>query len=168
MDNVQRATREYLISLITTLKKTRSALAEQRQEVDKWNQRMQLAQEKGRADLVAQAQQRMQAAEQTLEKLRSEEQEVMREFREARTKYKIESMIPQKSIDPDQLLAALESVAGKPDNLQAELDRTAVDEQLAALKRELQSGSSKNSGLSDEPDESREPGTSPGEQGRQT
>ena len=140
MDNVQKATREYLISLITTLKKTRAALAEQRREVEKWQQRVELAQSKGRADLAAQAQQRAQEAEQALDKLRSEEQEVMREFREVRSKYQIESMIPEKSVDPDRLLAALESVAGKPDNLQEELNRTAVDEQLEALKRELQGG----------------------------
>ncbi len=127
-----------MISLITTLKKTRGALAEQRREVEKWQQRMELAQSKGRADLAAQARQRTQAAEQALDRLRSEEQEVMREFREVRSKYQIESMIPEKSVDPDRLLAALESVAGKPDNLQEELNRTAVDEQLEALKRELQ------------------------------
>lgn len=138
MDNVQKANREYLISLITTLKKTRGALAEQRQEVERWRQRVTLARETGRADLAAGAEQRVREAETVLEKLRSEEQEVMREFREARTKYEIESMLPAKSIDPDRLLAALESVAGKPDSLQEELNRTAVDEQLAALKHELQ------------------------------
>ena len=138
MDNVQKATREYLISLISTLKKTRAALGEQRQEVEKWRQRIALAREKGREDLEAQAEQRAGEAAQALEKLRREEQEVMREFREARTKYEIESMIPEKSVDPDRLLAALESVAGTPDSLQEELNRSAVDEQLAALKRELQ------------------------------
>lgn len=138
MDNVQKATREYVISLISTLKKTRAALGEQRQEHERWRQRVELAREKGREELATQAVQRAREAEQALQKLRTEEQEIMREFREARTKYKIESMIPEKSVDPDRLLAALESVAGTPDSLQDELNRTAVDEQLAALKRELQ------------------------------
>lgn len=138
MDNVQRATREYLISLISTLKQTRGALGEQRQELERWRQRAELAREKGREDLAAQAEQRAREAEQALERIRTEEHELMREFREARAKYKIESMIPEKSVDPDRLLATLESVAGTPDNLQEELNRTAVDEQLAALKRELQ------------------------------
>ncbi len=157
-----------MISLITTLKKTRAALAEQRQEVEKWSQRVTLAREKGRADLIAQAEQRVQEAEQTLNKLHSEEQEVMREFRETRAKYKIESMLPEKSIDPDRLLAALQSVAGKPDSLQEELNRTAVDEQLTALKKELQGGSSNDNARADESggqekhDKAGQPGASTG------
>lgn len=137
MDNIEKATREYLISLITTLKKTRGALSEQRHEVDRWRERVRLAREKGRDDLAKQAEQRTQEAEQVLERLKSEEQEVLREFREVQGRYKMESMIPEKRIDPERLLAALESVAGKPDSLQEELDRTLVDEQLAVLKREL-------------------------------
>jgi len=138
MDNVEKATREYLLSLITTLKKTRGALSEQRYEVDRWRERVRLAREKGREDLAQQAEQRTLEAERVLERLESEEQEVLREFRDVQGRYTLESMIPEKRIDPEQLLAALESVAGKPDSLQEELDRTRVDEQLAALKNELQ------------------------------
>jgi len=138
MDNVEKATREYLLSLITTLKKTRGALSEQRHEVDRWRERVRLAREKGREDLAQQAEQRTLEAERVLERLESEEQEVLREFRDVQGRYTLESMIPEKRIDPEQLLSALESVAGKPDSLQEELDRTRVDEQLATLKNELQ------------------------------
>ena len=138
MDEVEKAARNYLISLISTLKKTRAARAKQEHEVRRWEQRVELAREKGREDLAAQAEQRAGEAQQALEKLKTEEQEVLGEFREAQTRYKIESMIPQKRINPEQLLAALEMVAGPPDTLQDELDRTAVDEQLTALKGELQ------------------------------
>jgi len=138
MDEVEKAARNYLISLISTLKKTRAARAKQEHEIGRWEQRVELAREKGREDLAAQAEQRAGEAKQALGKLQSEEQEVLGEFREAQTRYKIESMIPQKRINPEQLLAALEMVAGPPDTLQDELDRTAVDEQLTALKGELQ------------------------------
>lgn len=138
MDEVDRAARNYLISLISTLKKTRAVRAKQEQEVQRWEQRVELAREKGREDLAAQAEQRAGEAKQALGKLQGEEQEVLGEFREAQARYKIESMIPQKRINPEQLLAALETVAGPPDTLQDELDRTAVDEQLTALKGELQ------------------------------
>ena len=140
MDEVEKAARNYLISLISTLKKTRAARAKQEHEIGRWEQRVELAREKGREDLAAQAEQRAGEAKQALGKLQSEEQEVLGEFREAQTRYKIESMIPQKRINPEQLLAALEMVAGPPDTLQDELDRTAVDEQLTALKAELQGG----------------------------
>ena len=132
MDEVEKATRNYLISLISTLKKTRAARTKQEQEVQRWEQRVELAREKGREDLASQADQRAGEAKQTLGKLQREEQEVLGEFREAQARYKIESMIPE------QLLAALEAVAGPPDTLQDELNRTAVDEQLTALKGELQ------------------------------
>jgi len=138
MDEVEKAARNYLISLISTLKKTRAARAKQEHEIGRWEQRVELAREKGREDLAAQAEQRAGEAKQALAKLQSEEQEVLGEFREAQTRYKIESMIPQKRINPEQLLTALETVAGPPDTLQDELDRTAVDEQLTALKGELQ------------------------------
>jgi len=138
MDEVEKGARNYLISLISTLKKTRAARTKQEHEVRRWEQRVELAREKGREDLAAQAEQRAGEAKQALAKLQSEEQEVLGEFREAQTRYKIESMIPQKRINPEQLLAALEMVAGPPDTLQDELDRTAVDEQLTALKGELQ------------------------------
>ncbi|MFO7729930.1 MAG: hypothetical protein R6V86_04100 [Spirochaetia bacterium] len=138
MDEVDRAARNYLISLISTLKKTRAAREKQEQEVRRWEQRVALAREKGREDLAAQAEERAGEAKQALGKLQSEEQEVLGEFREAQARYKIESMVPKKRIDPEQLLAALESVSGPPDTLQDELNRTAVDEQLTALKGELQ------------------------------
>src|SRR6056297_228607 len=138
MDEVEKAARNYLISLISTLKKTRAARAKQEHEVRRWEQRVELAREKGREDLAAQAEQRAGEAKQALEKLKTEEQEVLGEFREAQTRYKIESMIPEKRINPEQLLTALETVACPPDTLQDELDRTAVDEQLTALKGELQ------------------------------
>ena len=69
MDQMERATREYLISLVATLKKTRAALTEERQELERWQSRVELARNKGREDLASQAEQRANEAEQRLKRL---------------------------------------------------------------------------------------------------
>ncbi|MGC9313297.1 MAG: hypothetical protein ACP5IA_11450 [Sediminispirochaetaceae bacterium] len=138
MDEYQKASREYLISLLTTIKKTRRALEEQQAECDKWNRRVRLAEENRRTDLLEEARRRLSEAEETRRRLSDEEQQVLQEFREVQTKYDIESSIPQQSVSTEHLLQSLYSLAGDPDTLHDELNAVVVEEELEKLKREME------------------------------
>ncbi|MDY7027231.1 MAG: hypothetical protein SVR04_02925 [Spirochaetota bacterium] len=127
-----------MISLLTTIKKTRRALEEQQAECDKWSRRVRLAEEKHRSDLLEEARRRLSEAEEARRRLSDEEQQVLQEFREVQTKYDIESSIPQQSVSTEHLLQSLYSLAGGPDTLHDELNAVVVEEELEKLKREMQ------------------------------
>ncbi len=137
MDEYQKASREYLISLLTTIKKTRRALEEQQAECDKWSSRVTLAKENQRPDLLEEAQRRLEEAAETKRRLNEEEHQILQEFREVQTKYDIESSIPQQSVSTEHLLQALYSLAGEPDTLHDELNAVFVEEELEKIKREM-------------------------------
>lgn len=138
MDEYQKASREYLISLLTTIKKTRRALEEQQAECDKWSRRVRLAEENRRSDLLEEARRRLSEAAEARRRLSNEEQQVLQEFREVQTKYDIESSIPQQSVSTEHLLQSLYSLAGEPDALHDELNAVVVEEELEKLKREME------------------------------
>lgn len=137
MDQYQKASKEYLIELLSSLKKNRKAIESRQAEYETWSSRVRLAREKGREDLLSQAQLRMEEAAGVLERLKYEEGELLKEYRQAQTKYNIESALPEQSIDADALLQALQSIGGKEDPLEKEIQMNKVDSELEALKREL-------------------------------
>jgi len=137
MDEYQKASREYLLSLLTTIKKTRRALEQQETECEKWSRRLKLAEENQNQRLTEEAGKRLTEAEETKNRLKEEEQQVLKEFREAQTQYDIESEVPEKSLNPEKLLQSLYAITGEPDNLHDELNASLVEEELAELKRKM-------------------------------
>jgi len=137
MDEYQKASREYLISLLTTIKKTRRALEEQQAECDNWSRRVTLAEDNNRTDLLEEARLRLSEAFEAKKRLADEEQQILQEFREVQTKYDIESSIPQQSVSTEHLLQSLYSLAGEPDTLHDELNAVVVEEELEKIKREM-------------------------------
>ena len=137
MDDYRKASREYLISLLTTIKKIRRAIEERNTECEKWSRRVVLAEENGRPQLVHEAKQRLSEAMEAKNRLLDEEQEILREFRKAQTTYDIESSIPDQSVNTDQLLQSLLMLTGEPDTYGEELKSSSAETELEKLKREI-------------------------------
>jgi phage shock protein A len=139
--------REYIFRYITTLKLTEKSRSEVKAELDKWKGRVELAQNKGAADLAEAAQKEAEALEAKLAVLEAEEAEL---------RAQIETMYRQlpglaareRSIDPDLLEQELKIVLGETpgeendskttrrriDELSADMS---ADAALAALKTKM-------------------------------
>jgi regulator of sirC expression with transglutaminase-like and TPR domain len=137
VNEYKKASREYLITLLTSLKKARSKLQEQKTLADQWIKRVDLARTHGRADLQAEAEKRLGEILENLHRLEGEEKELRKEFRAAQTRYDIEAALPEKIIDPDLLLEQLIGTGGSPDPLQEEINSLSVETELEELKRQM-------------------------------
>jgi len=138
MDEYQKASREYLISLLTTIKKTRQAIEKQQIECDIWSRRVKLAEENDKPQLLEEARRRLTEAIEAKQRLADEEQQVLQEFREAQTRYDIEASLPEESVSAEQLLQSLHSITGEPDFLQEQIRSADAEAELQKLKREME------------------------------
>lgn len=138
MDEYQNASREYLISLLTTIKKTRQVIEKQQAECDLWSRRVRLAEENNKPQLLEEARRRLSEAVEAKQHLADEERQVLQEFREAQTRYDIESSLPEESVSAEQLLQSLHSITGEPDALQEQIRSTDAEAELEKLKREME------------------------------
>jgi len=138
MDEYRKTNREYLISLLTTIKKTRKAMEQSKEECEKWGRRLSLAEADGSAVLQEEARKRLAEATEIKNGLIAEEQQILQEFREAQTAYDIESSLPDQTIDTELLLQSLYSITGEPDALYDNLNSAAVEEELEKIKREME------------------------------
>jgi len=137
MDPYKKASREYLITLLTSIKKVRRELQEQRDLHHTWRRRIELARDKGRPGLQKEAEKKQEEILAALEHLENEEKKLLEEFREAQTRYDIEQSVPDRNVDPDLLLEHLTGITGETDTLQEESSRLSVDKELEELKRKM-------------------------------
>lgn len=137
MDQYKKASREYLIALLTSIKKVRREMQEQQSLADKWEHRTELARTAGRTDLLEESEKHLREVLAARQRLKDEEERLMGELREAQTRYDIESAVPERNVDPDLLLDHLTDIAGQPDSLQEESSRISVDAELEELKRKM-------------------------------
>jgi len=123
---------DYVLAFITTLKQTEKALMTTEEEVALWTRRVALAQSKGDESLEAQAEQRL--AEITGKKVALETELADLRAKVAVLKEKLVRirMTGGRSVDTDLLLAQLEMVVGKKDDLarimKEEESKAALDE----------------------------------------
>jgi len=138
MNPYQKASKEYLITLLTSIKKIRKEIGEQRALRDKWSGRVDLASKHRKEDLRREAEQRLGETLSSLQRLEGEESALLAEFREAHTKYDIEGTIPESLSDTELLLERLTDAAGPTDPLKEESARLAVEAELEELKKRTQ------------------------------
>jgi len=134
------AARHYVHEYVVTTKKTAAEIKELAVEVEKWEGRLKLAQDKGLADLIVKTKQRLSELNTKKSSLEAElwgyEQDLPRLKQELA---KITAFTP--SVDSQGLLDQLENLVGKEriveTKIAEELGEHEVDDELATLKAKL-------------------------------
>lgn len=132
-----RAAKEYMLSLLTTMKQLKAKHTQLEEEVTKWQSRVTLAEEKGRPDLAAQATARLNDAKEQLSRIMGEEMELLRERDELKRQILIAKDMPELKVDADLLLAQMQMITGEPDTLADEFKNEEVEDALRNLKQQL-------------------------------
>ena len=129
---------EYVLAFITTLKQTEKALAAAAEDRVLWARRVALAQSRGEAELAAQAQARLADAEAKGAKLEAELAELKATVSVLKEKLARLRMTGGRLVDADLLLAQLEMVVGKKDELGSAMKAEEANAALDDLKKKMQ------------------------------
>jgi phage shock protein A len=129
---------EYVLAFITTLKQTEKALEAAQEESNLWTRRVSLAQSKGEADLAAQAMARLSDATAKQSKLEAELADLKSKVSVLKEKLTRIRMAGVKLVDADLLLAQLQMVAGKKDELAHTMKQEEAGAALDELKKKMQ------------------------------
>ena len=132
--------KDYVISLTAHLKQTEAGLVAAEEEVQLWQGRINLAEQKGMTELKTQAEAKK--AEISERKTRLELE--VWEFREGIEKLKKQLLLlpmTQRTVNTDALLENLANLGGPLDNVTPTVKRAEADDALAALKKRIAEGS---------------------------
>jgi len=129
---------EYVLAFITTLKQTEKAVLAAGEDAALWRKRVALAQSKGEAELAAQAQVRLAEAEGKEARLKTDLEELRAKVSVLKEKLVRVRMAGARLVDADLLLAQLEMVAGKKDELSGTMKSMEANAALEELKKKMQ------------------------------
>ena len=108
---------QYVLAFITTLKQTEKALAATQEDSNMWTRRVTLARSRGDEALAAQAQARLSDATAKQSRLETELADLKAKVSVLKDKLTRLRMTGMKLVDADLLLAQLQMVVGKKDEL---------------------------------------------------
>ena len=128
---------EYVLAFITTLKQTEKALASAQEEASLWTRRVALAAEKGDQLLTVQAQQRLAEANANKTRLEAEIADLKAKVAVLKEKLARLRMTGGRLVDADLLLAKLEMVVGKKDELSETMKQEETRAALDELKKKM-------------------------------
>jgi hypothetical protein len=134
---------EYVLSFVATLKQTQKLVQAEEKERDLWKQRVELATNQGKADLIAPAQKKLDEEEAKVAKLKAEESELAVKCTTLLENLKkVKATGVTRSIDTDQLIAEFEMLIGDKEKENFSLKRKMKDEEanaeLEKLKAKMQ------------------------------
>jgi phage shock protein A len=129
---------EYVLAFITTLKQTEKALEAAQEDTNVWTRRVSLAQAKGDAGLAAQATARLSDATAKQSKLEAELADLRAKVSVLKEKLTRIRMAGVKLVDADLLLAQLQMVTGKKDELARTMKQEEAGAALDELKKKMQ------------------------------
>ena len=133
--------KQIVVQVIQSLKATTAQRVKLDREAELWRNRVKLAQEKGRADLQAEAQTRLGDVEFQLDSLKAEERELIRTVDRMKQQLKVIEGQAEMSVDTDQLLAQLELLDDDKDELAEEFRKQEADALLDKLKEDMKNES---------------------------
>jgi phage shock protein A len=128
---------QYVLAFITTLKQTEKALDAAREDANLWTRMVSLAQSKGDAGLTAQAMTRLSDATTKQSRLEAELADLKAKVSVLKEKLVHIRMAGVKLVDADLLLAQLEMVAGKKDELAHTMKNEEASAALDELKKKM-------------------------------
>lgn len=128
---------EYVLAFITTLKQTEKAAAAAQEDVSLWTRRVELAHARGDEALAAQAQARVDEMIAKKTKLDAELSELKATVSVLKEKLVRVRMMGGRLVDTDLLLAELEMVVGKKDELSETMKKEEASSALDELKKKM-------------------------------
>jgi len=126
---------QYVLAFITTLKQTEKALAAAQEDANIWTRRVTLARSRGDEGLAAQAQARLSDAAAKQSQLETELADLKRKVAVLKDKLVRLRMTGGRLVDTDLLLAQLQMVAGKKDELGDAMKNEEANAALDELKK---------------------------------
>ena len=132
-----REASEYVLAFITTLKQTEKALEAAQEDTNLWTRRVSLAQSTGDAGLAAQATARLSDATAKQAKLEGELADLKAKVSVLREKLVRIRVTGARLVDADLLLAQLEMVVGKKDELAHTMKNEEANAALDELKKKM-------------------------------
>lgn len=128
---------EYVLAFATTWKETQQARELCEKDVALWRERVRLAKAKNEEALALQAQSKVDELVAKLSSLQQEEKELGRKVAFMKDELARIKAKPELSLDPEALLAQLESVAGKPDTTLKDIKKEEAAMELERLKQKM-------------------------------
>jgi len=128
---------EYVLAFITTLKQTEKALAACTEDVSLWTKRVALARSRGDEALAAQAEQRLAESAAKKAQLEAELSDLKMKVTVLKDKLVRIRMTGGRLVDTDLLLAQLEMVVGKKDDLSRVMKEEESKAALDELKKKM-------------------------------
>ncbi len=132
------AAKEYVLAFIKSLKETQLQKSRKVEELELWQERVRLAREKGRLDLAAEADRRVDVLRDEVAALEVEEEELLEKVSRLKENLKTAESQFRFSIDAQTLLANLEMVTGERDETAEEFDKMRAQSALEELKKKMQ------------------------------
>lgn len=131
--------RAYVMEYLAALKRTQRERDELSQEFSKWEQRVKTAAQHGREDLKEQAMNKCREIAEKHQRLAAEARDLDTDIQVLKKNLQKIERRPQHSVDANGLLQQIEQVTGPTDQAQTqeEFSNIELDEQLAALKRNV-------------------------------
>jgi phage shock protein A len=126
---------EYVLAFITTLKQTEKALAAAQEDTNTWTRRVTLARSRGEEGLAAQAQARLSDAAAKQSRLETELADLKAKVSILKEKLARLRMTGMKLVDADLLLAQLQMIVGKKDELGDAMKNEEANAALDELKK---------------------------------
>ena len=126
---------QYVLAFITTLKQTEKAFAAAQEDANIWTRRVTLARSRGDEGLAAQAQARLADATAKQSQLETELADLKRKVAVLKDKLVRLRMTGGRLVDTDLLLAQLQMVAGKKDELGDAMKNEEANAALDELKK---------------------------------
>ncbi len=134
--------RTYVLRFVTALKQIEPQRATAQADVERWRNRVQLAEENGRPELAAQAKLRLEEAAEKLQKLTHEQHELGFKVTELKRRLANLAEQPKMSVDAQALAEQLESVVGTGHQTDAQTEDLEAQLALEELKRKMSGGES--------------------------
>ncbi len=133
--------KEYVLAFIQTLKEIQLKISKLKEELNVWKERAQLAVERNKHDLKQGADQKVAALNAEIEMLSKEESELKSKIITMKDNLKDLKHKFNFTVDTEQMLADIEMLVGKKDELSEEFKKEEAEKRLEELKRKMdQSG----------------------------
>ena len=130
--------RDYVLSFITTLKRTQKERAILQEELSLWERRVKLAADRYEPDLQKGAEEQVRKLKERILSLLEEEDGLKRKVSILKEKLKMIQSRASVSVDADALLAQLQMLTGVEDTLDKQLKEEEASQALEELKKRME------------------------------
>ncbi len=129
--------REYTAQFVANMKELEKKRGELKQQFETWEQRVRLAKQHGKDDLVQQAMQRLKDISERHRELGREKRDLEVKVTLLKQRLRELERQPRLSINANALLEQLEQVVGSEHHLKESISRVEADDKLEELRRKM-------------------------------